>query len=147
MLDKNVSPHTSNSPTAQAINGEVRRGDYVIAVDNNDYTYLVGEVIEILKHGTPEHAAETDNNTDSVHVNFKAIPYPIYRHDEIAEHFYALSDTGETILYADLPLDDVIMAPDMLIRITELGRENIDALVDDYDEAESFCLGFTGNNN
>ena len=50
----------NNNPTAQAINGEIRRGDYVIAIDNNCYFYLVGKVIEILKHGTPEHTEETD---------------------------------------------------------------------------------------
>ena len=134
----------SNS-TAHAINGEIRRGDYVIAADNNDYAYLAGEVIEILKHGTPEHAAETDNDTDSVHVNFKAFDYSPGQQNSIAEHFNALSGASETMLYDDLPLDDVIMAPDMLIRITELSEYKINGLVCSYEEAKFFCDGITGN--
>ena len=125
--------------TAQAINGEIRKGDYVIAANNNDYAYLVGEVTEILKHGTPEHAAETDNETDSVHVNFMAFLYPPSRQNDILKYFYGLSDSYENLEYNELPLDDVIMAPDMLIRITDLGEDTIGFLVDEYDEAKSFC--------
>jgi len=54
MDDKN-NKTDAMSVTAQAINGEIRKGDYVIAANNNDYAYLVGEVIEILKYGTPKH--------------------------------------------------------------------------------------------
>jgi hypothetical protein len=135
-----------NNPTAQAINGEIRRGDNVIAVGNNDYAYLVGEVIEILKHGTPEHAAETDNETDSVHVNFKAFRYPPWQQLDIAEHFNTLSDSDEAFSYEDLSLDNVIMAPDMLVRITDLSEEKIDELVCDGTEAQLFCDGITENN-
>ena len=135
----------TNNPTAQAINGEVRRGDYVIAIDNNDYSYLVGEVVEVLKHGTPEHAAETNNDTDSVHVNFKAFPYPPWREIDITEYFNALYCSNETMLYDELSLDDVIMAPDMLIRITEQGEDKIKQFVGDYDEAKAFCDGIISN--
>ena len=134
-----------NNPTAQATNGEIRCGDYVIAIDNNCYFYLVGKVIEILKHGTPEHAEETDNGTDSVHVDFKAFPYPPWREIDIAEYFNALGNSNEVMLYDDLSLDDVIMAPDMLIRITELGEDKINDLVCDYDEAKSFCEDIISN--
>ena len=137
---------SGSSVTTQAINGEIRRGDYVIAVDNNDYAYLIGEVVEILKHGTPEHADETDNDTDSVHVNFKAFYYPPSQQNDIAEHFNTLSSPCESMIYDELSLDDVIMAPDMLIRITELGEEKINALVDDYDKAKVYCDGMAKDN-
>jgi len=128
---------------AQAINGEIRKGDFVIAADNNDYAYLAGEVIEIMKLGTPEHAEEVDNDTDSVHVNFMALPYPPKRQDEILEYFYGLSNSYENLAYNELPLDDVIMASDMLIRITDLGDDRINALVCDYEEAKVFCNSIT----
>ena len=133
-------------PTAQSINGEIRRGDNVIAANNNDYAFLVGEVINIVKHGTPEHAAETDNDTDSVHVNFKAFNYPPWQQNSIAEYFEGLYGTGETMLYDELSLDDVIMAPDMLILITDLSEDRIHELVCDAEEAVSFCDGFVGGN-
>ena len=134
-----------NNPTAQAINGEIRRGDKVIAAGNNDYAYLAGEVIEILKHGTPEHAAATDNETDSVHVNFFAFKYPPWQQIDIAEHFNAFSDSKKYIFYENLPLGNVIMAPDMLIRITDLSDEKINEFVCDYEEAQSFCDNITGD--
>jgi len=43
------------------------------------------------------------------------------------------------MLYDDLSLDDVIMAPDMLIRITGLDGDKINDFVCDYDEAKAFC--------
>jgi len=120
------------NPTAQAINGEIRKGDFVLGAKNNDYAYLVGEVIEILKHGTPEHASETDNDTDSVHVNFKVYRYPSWRELDITDFFNDLYNSVEAMSYDELSLDDVIMAPDMLIRITEMGDEKInDLLCDD----------------
>ena len=136
--------NNKTNATAQAINGEIRKGDFVIAACNNDYAYIAGEVIEILKLGTPEHAAETDNSTDSVHVNFKTYHYPPWRQSDIEDYFYGLNDTSEDLPYDELPLDDVVMAPDMLIRITDLDDDKINDLVCDYDEAKSFCDGITG---
>lgn len=98
-----------------------------------------------MKHGTPEHAAETDNETDSVHVNFKAFRYPPWQTVSIGEYFNALHDSAEPVAYEDLALDDVIMAPNMLIRITDLSDEKINELVCDYDEAESFCDDITSS--
>jgi len=65
--------------------------------------------------------------------------YPPSQQNDIAEHFNALSNPCESMVYDELSLDDVIMASDMLIRITELGEEKINALVDDYDKAKSYC--------
>jgi len=123
----------------QAINGKIYRGDYVIAIGNNDYAYLIGKITEILKHGTPEYAEETDNDTDSVHVNFMILPYSSRREVTIVEHFNSLCNSNETMFFGELPIDDVIMAPNMLIRITELGEDKINNLLSDCDEAKLFC--------
>jgi len=138
-----LGENAANITTAKAINGEIRRGDYVIATGNNDYAYLLGEVIEILKHGTPEHATETDNDTDSVHVNFLAFSYPPHREIAIIKYFNALCNSDDVVNYDELPIDDVIMAPDMLIRITGLDANTMDSLLCDYDEAKSFCDNIT----
>lgn len=127
---------------AAAVNGDIQRGDWVISAGNNDYKYLIGQVIEIVKLGTPEHADETDNDTDNVHVNFYAFDYPPERIAEIEAHFSELY--GEPKDIDELPLDDTIMAPDMLIRITELGRDEIDHMGNLLHNCEAFCACFPG---
>lgn len=123
---------------AQAINGEINIGDWVIAVPSDAYGYLVGVVTAIDKLGTPEHG--TENSTDDVHVDFDAFDYPPQRITEIEEQFSDLYDEPKS--YDDIPLDDVIMAPDMLIRITELGHDEINRLGGIIENCKSFCNCF-----
>jgi len=126
--------------TAKAINGEVKRGDWVISMPDDEYGGLIGQVIDIVKLGTPEHEEETQNDTDNVHVNFCAFDYPPERIAEIEEQFSDLY--GEPKTFDELPLDDVIMAPDMLIRITELSQDEITRIGNRFADCEAFCGQF-----
>jgi hypothetical protein len=123
-------------PTAQAINGEVGVGDTVIVAPHDDYGHLIGEVIYIDRLGTPEH--DTGNPGDDVHVNFRAFNYPPWQQIAFAEHFSELSG-GDDRHFNELPLDDVIIAPDALITLTGVSAERINRMVTDFDEADSFC--------
>jgi hypothetical protein len=126
--------------TANAVNGEIKRGDWVISTPDDEYGCLIGQVVEITKLGTPEHAAEADNSTDNVHVDFTAFDYP---HDRITEIEEVFSDLyGEPKKFDDLPIDDTIMAPDVLIRITELGHDEITRIGNSLEECEAFCARF-----
>ncbi|MCL2853277.1 MAG: DUF3848 domain-containing protein [Defluviitaleaceae bacterium] len=129
--------------TSTTIHGEVKPGDWVISAGNNDYAYLIGEVKEILKYGTAEHADETDNTTDSVHVDFTAFDYPPERIAEIEAYFSDLY--GEEKILDEIALDDVIMAPRMLINITRLGHDEITRLGNLRQNCESFCNSFPGS--
>ena len=127
-------------PTATTLFGDVQPGDWVIAAGNNDYRYLIGMVTAIYEPGTLEH--DTGNETDDVHVDFTAFDYPAERVREIEEHFYSLS--GYPKSFDDLALDDVIMAPKMLIRITHLGQDEIAFMGNLRQNCESFCNCFPG---
>jgi hypothetical protein len=122
--------------TAQGINGELSVGGYVIVAPHDDYGHLVGEVIYIDKLGTPEH--DTGNPGDDVHVNFLAFNYPPWQQNAFAEHFSELAG-GEYRHFHELPLDDVIIAPDALISLSGISTERINELITDFDEADSFC--------
>lgn len=127
--------------TSQAINGEIRRGDWVIAAPSDEYGYLLGIVMEIEKLGTPEH--ETENATDDLHVDFSAFDYPQERIAEIEANFSDLY--GEKKWFEDLALDDVIMAPDDLIRITELGDDEITRTGNSIENCRALCNRFLSN--
>ena len=122
-IHETVSETISTMPTATAINGEVKPGDWVVATGNSDYRYLVGMVTGINKLGTPEHDAETANDTDSVHVDFACFEYPPDRIAEIEQRFSALH--GRPMAIDEVALDDVIMAPDMLISLTGMNLDEI----------------------
>jgi len=110
------------------VNGELEVGDLVLSSPSDEYGCLVGTVLGINKLGTPEHDAETDNETDDVHVNFMDADYSVRRISEIDS---MLSDLyGEPKTLYDAPLDDTIMAPDVLIRITGIGREELEKILD-----------------
>lgn len=126
--------------TATTIYGDVQPGDWVISAGNNDYSYLIGTVTAIDKLGTPEHG--TENETDDVHVDFTAFDYPLERVAEIEEQFGDLY--GEPKTFDELPLDDVIMAPKMLINISHLGHDEITRMGNLRHNCEGFCNCFPG---
>ena len=128
--------------TSKTVFGEIRTGDWVVSTGNNDYRYLIGAVLEINKLGTPEHAAESGNDADNIHVDFTAFDYPPERIAEIEGYFSELY--GEPKAFGELPLDDVIMAPDMLIRITHLGEAEITGMGNLLHNCEAFCACFPG---
>ena len=122
--------------TAQALNGEIRTADWVIVKPDDDYGCLVGMVIEINPLGSPEH--DTDNETDDIHVDFVTeTSYSDKRMSEIAEQFSDLYDEEKS--FDDLALDDVIMSPDSLIRITGIDLSVYAELLKSREAAESFC--------
>jgi hypothetical protein len=131
-------PEKESVKTSKTIYGDVQGGDWVIAAGNNDYEYLIGTVTEIDKLGTPEHG--TDNTADDIHVDFTAFDYPPERAAEIEGRFTELC--GEPKTFNDIPLDDVIMAPDMLIRITHLGQDEIAFTGNLRHNCEAFCNCF-----
>jgi hypothetical protein len=127
--------------TARTIFGDVQPGDWVIAAGNSDYGYLLGTVTAIDKLGTPEHDS-TDNDTDDIHVDFTAFDYPPDRVAEIEETFTELY--GEQKIFDELPLDDVIMAPDELISISNLSSDEIERMGNLRANCEAFCDCFPG---
>jgi len=72
-----------------------------------------------------------------------ALPYLLQRQNEILEYFYGFGSSYGDLSFDELPLDDVIMTPDMLIRITDFGDEKIDAIVCNCEEAKVFCDSIT----
>ena len=120
---------------AQAINGEIRRYDWVIVTSDDEYSGLVGMVSEIIPLGSQEH--DTGNVTDDVHVDFMATDYSDERMAEIAEQMSELY--GEHRPFDDLTLDDVIMSPDSLIRITGIELCTFGRLLESRETAEVYC--------
>jgi hypothetical protein len=95
---------------------------------------LVGRVIYIVPLGSPNR--ETDNETDDVHVNFIFD----YSHDRLLEIEALFADLyGEEKIYEDCPLDDVIMAPNYLLRITGIDEERLNELLESERNAARYC--------
>jgi hypothetical protein len=130
------------NPTVLTANGKVGVGDYVIVAPDEDYGCLIGQVSAIDRLGTSEH--DTENNTDDVHVNFTVFSYPPWQTRDYAEHFNELFGYGEYKNFDEIPLDDVIMAPEMLISLTDISEVKINEMITDYDAAEAFCGGVFG---
>ena len=120
------------------INGELRKGDVVVSYNANEYSYLAGIVRSITKHGTPEH--DTGSPGDDIHVNFFALEYSPRRVSEIEGEFRKVYGDWRDI--DDLPLDDVIMSPDMLIRANNIdltSRDEMYEILDSDEGAMEYC--------
>lgn len=120
--------------TTQCINGTLRVGDMVLSIPTAEYACLIGRVMEINPVNTPEH--DTDNKTDDVHVNF-AEDYSAKRIREIEEMFTDLYDEPKD--FDDCPIDDTIMAPEWLIRITGISHDLKNTLLDSGYNASCYC--------
>jgi len=119
---------------AQVINGEVNYGDWVIVKPDEHYGCLVGQVTAIDKLGTDEH--DTGNENDDIHINFIALEYSETTKAELLEALDGLYP--DAARFDDIPLDDVIMAPDSLISLVGLDFESIDKLSASYKAAREF---------
>ena len=110
-------------------------GDLVFSDPAGDYGCLVGKVIGITPLGSPRH--ETGNETDDIHVDFFA-PYSLLysetRKDEIAREFSGFYD--RKMEYDELPLNDVIMAPESLVRLQGIDFFGRNTLLKSRHEAE-----------
>lgn len=121
----------------KCLNGTLRTGDLVISTPDDEYSCLVGRVVNITLAGTPGHSEEADNATDNVHVNFAEFDYPKHRVREIEG--LLTSYYGEEKQIADCPLDDVIMAPGTLIRITGMDDIRLNHLIASGFNTACYC--------
>ena len=121
----------------ECVNGELNVGDLVLSTPRDEYGCLIGTVLEINKLNTPKHEDEVDNGTDHVHVNFFDVDYSDKRVKEIEAMMSKLC--FQEMEFGNCPLDDVIMAPDCLIRITGIEYEKLCELTDSRDNAIDFC--------
>jgi len=132
--------------TSICLNVALRVGDIVISTGESDYAYLLGEVIEIVKLGTPLHEAESGNDTDNIHVNFYETSlceeheggYSEFRKSQIESHFRKLFNDLRT--FDECGIDDVIMPPDELIKVAGiLSEDDIQMFLKSEELATSIC--------
>lgn len=124
-----------DNDTTLCMNGELQSGDLVLSLNNSGYSLLVGEVHKIAKPGGGEH--DTHNSADDVHVDFTVFDYFDIRREEIERHFKEMY--GQAKSFDELPLDDVIMSPDMLVSIKGISRDNLFFILDSAANAEAYC--------
>ncbi len=117
------------------INGKLAVGDLVLSTPGDDYKCLVGRVLQIDVFGSPEH--ETENTTDDVHVDFSVADYAPTRVTEIEEMFTELYKTPKT--FEECPLEEAIMPPDCLIRITDINDGRLKELLSSGYMAACYC--------
>jgi len=141
-MDENNKPSANGGITTICINGDLQVGDVVLSTPADDYACMVGTVLAINKLGSRAHDEETDNPTDDVHVNFMAFEYSEQRFLEITQMLGDLY--GRPTMPGTLPpvdVDDVIMSPDVLIRITGIPEHELSRILDSYQNAADYCAG------
>jgi|GEM_PF-2479329 len=121
--------------TTNCINGEISRGDLVVSTADNDYSCLVGKVIDVVKAGSPKH--ETRNPGDDVYVDFMVFEYSEARKESIERSLSKVY--GQSVKLDDIALDNVIMAPESLVRITGIAQGKLAVLLDDEREVAAIC--------
>ena len=127
------------SITTKCVNGSLQEGDLVISTPDDEYACLIGRVTKINLLGTPEHDEETENETDDVHVNFMEFDYHKNRIKEIEEEFCGLYSEKKD--FYNCGLDDVIMAPCCLIRISGIDDVLLNYLLKSRYNAACYCYG------
>ena len=121
------------------LNGALKVGDLVIASPSDEYALMVGRVLSINMAGTPEHDAETGNPGDSIHVDFMDASYSANRLREIEQQLGELYGRPTTPgIMPPIDVDDVIMAPDMLYRVTGIGRDELAKILDSGENAAAY---------
>jgi hypothetical protein len=114
--------------TAEALNGEIKPGDWAIATLRSDYRSLIGTVTSV--------------DGDYVQVDFSAFDYPEWRTSEIDELFEDIS--GEYREMDELPLNNVTVPLKMLININDMDFDEIERMGNHRENCEAFCESFTG---
>jgi hypothetical protein len=127
-------PEKRAPETAQAVNAVLSAGDLVLSTGSTDYPFLVGYVTDIVSLGLPEH--DTGNPTADVYVDFTVNEYSDRRIAEIEQHFSQLY--GERKEFNELPIDEVIMPPESLIRITGIESGILEELLNTAEEAGEY---------
>jgi len=135
--DNAPSQDSSSESVSVCVNGEIKPGDLVLSSPDNDYAGLVGTVIYIEKAGTPEHG--TENPGDDIHVNFTEAEYSQSRFIEIDRMLGDLyGRPTRPGIWPPIDVDDAIMAPDMLIRITGIEQDKLTEILDSGAAASTF---------
>lgn len=120
------------------LNGEIGVGDLVLSTAGNDYALMVGTVLAVEKKGAPEHG--TDNPGDDIHVNFTLAEYTHNRLMEIDRMLGDLYGRPTTPgIWPPIDVDDAIMAPCMLYRISGIGQEDLAAILDSGENAAAYA--------
>ena len=141
-MDENNKPSANDGITTVCINGDLQVGDLVLSTPADDYACMVGTVLEINKLGSRSHDEETYNPTDDVHVNFMALKYSEQRFSEISQMLGELYGRPTTPgILPPIDVDDVIMSPDVLIRITGIPEHELRRVLDNYKNAADYCAG------
>ena len=125
--------------TTKCVNGSLQEGDLVISTPDDEYACLIGRVTKINLLGTPEHNAETENETDDIHVNFLEFDYPKNRIKEIEKKFCGLYSEKKD--FDNCGFDDIIMAPCCLIKITDIDENELNYLLQSGYNAVCYCYG------
>ena len=115
-------------------NGELRPGDLVLSTADNDYSCLVGTVLSI----TAANSAAYD--AGKVHVNFLDAGYSKQRFGELEDmlgEMYGRPTTPGVLPPVDI--EDVVMAPDALYRITGIDPEELAAILDSGENAAAYA--------
>jgi hypothetical protein len=129
------SNNHDDSINTKAGEPEIKVGDIVFSVHDSEYGYLAGRVIEIVPLGSENH--DTGNASDDIHVDFFApysIRYSEIRKAEIAQEFSELYGVAKK--YDDLPLDDVIMPPESLIKLNPIHMDLLNHILASRKDAE-----------
>ena len=121
----------------KCVNGNLQVGDIVVSTPKKVYSCLVGVVMRINLVGTAEHDTGTCNETDDVHVNFSEYTYSEKRIKEIEEVFSA--EYGMEKTFDNCALDDVIMNPECLIRVTDTEENILEHLLESGYNAACYC--------
>jgi len=122
----------------ECINGEIKVGDIVMATPTDDYAYLIGKVTQIT---SPYEFGHTSGNaTDDIYVDFTAFDYSHRRKAEIENMLESLS--GCHVKFDEAALDDVIVAPEFIMRLNGIEPNRLKQLLNSRDEASEFYYGF-----
>lgn len=96
-------------------------GERIIANSQSEYSGLIGHILEI-RDGEDK---ETENETPDIYCEFDVPPLP-YDEKALEKHFSELY--GETKKIDEIPLDCIIMAPEMLDTMTTI-QENQEKII------------------
>lgn len=96
-------------------------GERIIANSQSEYSGLIGHILEI-RDGEDK---ETENETPDIYCEFDVPPLP-YDVKALEKHFSELY--GETKKIDEIPLDCIIMAPEMLDTMTTI-QENQEKII------------------
>ena len=120
-------------PTTVCINGIIKRDDYVLSTIDSEYPCLVGLVTKIIPVWSPDHDIESAQ--DDVVVDFRQ-DYSDDRVKQIEEAFSAL--TGEPMAIHGCGLEQLVLSPDCLVRISGADM----GLIPSFLEDEKYAIAF-----